>query len=89
MKFLLLSTFLILEIFCAKNLQKSENENFVFIKSIECHFSDEFIETIIYPNASCSVNILNRKVSAVNFYMALRKPLTKLFVSFCEIFNEC
>lgn len=67
--------------FHAQNQTKSQHDNLIFFKSIECYVNDAMKEKFIYPNESCSVKIYSRKLSVANFYMVFRKPITKMFVS--------
>lgn len=81
MIFIFILTFLFLNIFCAQNKSKSLSENTVFVKSFDCYFNEELREKFIYPNESCSVKTYNRKLTMVDFYLALRKPVHRMFVS--------
>jgi hypothetical protein len=87
MKFLFILFFTTLvAILNAQNLtSKTHANNLMFFKSFDCFFGDEAIKKYVYPNASCSAKIYSRKLSTLNFYLAFRRPIDKLYVSLRNI----
>lgn len=66
----------LIELGCAQNFA-----NEIYFKSFGCTVSDESAVRDVYPNISCNVNFINRKVSTLNVYVLLRRPLVKFYVS--------
>lgn len=56
------------------------------LKTFDCYFNDFAVENWVFQNYSCELRPYTRSLKSMNVYLAMRKPLHKLFVRFLGIF---